>query len=112
MSTNIIREFLAEALSTMTAEEMKNVFMNTPDKDLETVGAAVLVEKRKKTTPAVQPGVQIPVENVEGGEEGGPVTKMAKKSKTVNKKVVARKAVKKISALKAGPSTRKCESPA
>jgi hypothetical protein len=109
MSTDIIREFLAEALSTMTSEEMKNVFMNTSDKDLEVVGAAVLAEKRKKTTPVIQSGVQIPVENMEGAEEGEPVTKRAKKSKTVKKKVAAKKPVRKVPAQKAEPIKRKCK---
>jgi hypothetical protein len=83
--------------------------MNTPDKDLEAVGAAVLAEKRKKTTPAMQPGVQIPEENVEGAEEGEPVTKRAKKSKTVKKKVAAKKPVRKVPAQKAEPIKRKCK---
>jgi hypothetical protein len=98
MSTDIIREFLADALSTMTADEMKNVFMNTPDKDLETVGAAVLVEKRKKTTQTPRSEVKVPMGNAEESE----VAKTAKKPKTASNKAVAKKPAKKASAQRAG----------
>ena len=110
MSTDIIREFLAEALSTMTAEEMKNVFMNTPDKDLETVGAAVLVEKRKKTAQIPHSEVQVAMGNVEGEQESREVAKTAKKPKTASKKAVAKKPAKKASAQRAGLRKGKCMS--
>jgi hypothetical protein len=109
MSTDIIRAFIADALTTMTIEEMRNIIKDTPDNGLEAVGARVLAEKRKKTAQIIEPGVEVPVGDVEGAEEGGPATKIAKKSKTVKKKVVAKKPVKKVSALKDGPSKRKCK---
>lgn len=109
MPTNIFKALLADTISTMTTEELRNIILNTPDKDLEAVGAAVLAEKRKKATQINQPGVQVPVENIQGAEEGGAVPKTAKKSKTAKRKVVAKKPTKKISAQKAGPSKRKCK---
>jgi len=50
MPTDIFRALLADTISTMTTEELRNIIMNTPNQDLETVGAAVLAEKGKKGT--------------------------------------------------------------
>jgi len=111
MPTDIFRALLADIISTMTTEELRNIIMNTPDKDLEAVGAAVLAEKRK-TNQAVHPGVEVLVGAMEEEreEEGGPVTKIAKKPKTVKKKAVAKKSVGKVFPQIAGPSKRKCKS--
>ena len=43
---------LADTISTMSTEELRNIIMNTPDKDLAAVGAGVLAVKRKRGMPA------------------------------------------------------------
>jgi len=106
MSTDIIRAFITDALTTMTTEELSNIIKNAPDRELEAVGARVLVEKRKKTTQIIQHGVKVPVGAMEEEREaaGGPVTQTAKK---IRKKAVAKKAVG--TGQKARPSKRKCK---
>jgi hypothetical protein len=108
MSTDIIRAIIADALTTMTIEDMRNIIKDTPDNGLEAVGARVLAEKRKKTAQIIQAGVKVPVGDVEGAEEGVPVTNTIQKPKTVKKKAVAKKSAKKAFSQEAGPSKRKC----
>ena len=52
MSNEVFRELLADTISTMSTEELRNIIMNTPDKDLAVVGSGVLAEKRKRGMPA------------------------------------------------------------
>jgi len=104
MSSAMVRALLADTVSTMTTEELRNVIIKTPDTNLEAVVEAVLAVKRKRTDQGVHPGVQVPVEESEGAEEGG-----ASMQKTV-RKTVPKKPAKKPSAQKAGLTTRKCES--
>lgn len=47
MSMDVFRALIAEAISTMSAEELRIVILQTPDKELGTVGAAVLAEKKR-----------------------------------------------------------------
>ena len=65
MSTDIIRAFMTDALTTMTTEELRSTIKETPDNELEAIGARVLVEKRKQTTQNIQPEVQVPAGNAE-----------------------------------------------
>jgi len=104
MSIDIIRAFITDALTSMTIEELSNIIKNAPDRELEAVGARVLVEKRKKTTQIIHPEVQVPAGNVEGEGEGagGTVPQTAKK---IRKKAVAKKPVR--TEQTAGPSKRK-----
>jgi len=104
MSSAMVRALLADTISTMTTEELRNVIMETPDTNLEAVVEAVLAEKRKRADQVVHPGVQVPVGDTEGTKEGGAVIQ-----DTVRKSV-PKKPVKRPSAQKPERNKRKCES--
>jgi hypothetical protein len=47
MPMDVLRAMIADTISTMSIEELRNIILQTPDKELGGVGAAVLAEKRK-----------------------------------------------------------------
>jgi predicted hydrolase (HD superfamily) len=48
MPMDVFRALIADTISTMSVEELRNIILQTPDKELGAVGAAVLAEKGKK----------------------------------------------------------------
>ena len=67
MSTEVFRALIADTISTMSIEQLRNVILETPDKDLGAVGAAVLAEKGKKAVNAEVPPVGMKAVKKKGG---------------------------------------------
>ena len=56
MPMDVLRALIADTISTMSVEQLRNIILQTPDKELGAVGAAVLAEKGNKAgivVPAV-----------------------------------------------------------
>jgi hypothetical protein len=64
------KALLADTISTMTTEELRNIIMHAPDKDLEVVGAAVLAEKRRMGTQIIH----LPDSGDDGARSGSRVS--------------------------------------
>lgn len=94
MTTEVFRALLADTISTMSKEELRNIIMNTPDKDLGAVGKVVLAEKGRKGKKVEEEGKK--VESEEGkvienpvGEVGNPPARIVAKVKPPKKTIPA-----------------------
>jgi hypothetical protein len=110
MPTNVFRALLADTISTMTTKELRNIIMNTPDQDLETVGAAVLAEKGKKGTVTLANDTPVAEATVSTSKNKQANPRKVQAIKPKKKTVVAKETKTKVSKNNAQPSKRKCES--
>jgi hypothetical protein len=110
MPTDIFRALLADTISKMTTVELRNIIINTPNGDLEAIGAAVLAEKGK-TRVAAPPDEIATVEPAEpaGKRKQANPRKVQAVKPTKKKKVVAKQTETKGPENDAGPSKRKCK---
>jgi len=104
MSMDVFRALIADTISTMSVEELRNIILKTPDKELGAVGAAVLAEKGKKAiavAPAEDIGDVMRAVSVE--EEEGPrrVVAPVAKARSRKKKAVGRSAGTRLPVVKA-----------
>ena len=109
MPTDIFRALLADTISNMTTDELRNIIINTPNGDLEAIGAAVLAEKGKTRVaapPDETPTVK-PAEPAGKRKQANPRKVQAVKPK--KKRVVAKQTKTKGPENDAGPSKRKCK---
>ena len=63
----VFRALIADTISTMSIEQLRNVILQTPDKELGTVGATVLAEKGKKAVNTEVPAVGVKAVKKKGG---------------------------------------------
>jgi hypothetical protein len=93
MPMDVFRALIADTISTMSVEELRNIILQTPDKELGAVGAAVLAEKRKMSM------INVPVEGTgnvelavlgEKGTEGSQVVPPTTKANAGKRKAVGR----------------------
>jgi len=54
MSNDVFRALIADTMSTMSEQQLRNIILQAPDKDLGTLGAMVLAEKGKGTEDGIE----------------------------------------------------------
>ena len=83
----VFRALIADTISTMSVEQLRNIILETPDEELGAVGGAVLAEKGKKVVSAVgvkavkKKGGTKTVKNTPGKQTPTPVGSSSKRKR-------------------------------